>query len=135
MKNPVTCTGFFIYMARLERFERPTAWFVARYSIQLSYRRIGRAVLSRNSFKKQAMSGKKYGAFYGLRQVLDSRQVQSAPVSDQFVHAYQQVTNVKGFIDNRPYQIFHVVGVFAVPPLTADELDFNFRVVLADDAG
>ena len=27
-------------MARLERFERPTAWFVARYSIQLSYRRL-----------------------------------------------------------------------------------------------
>ena len=27
-------------MVRLERFERPTAWFVARYSIQLSYRRL-----------------------------------------------------------------------------------------------
>ena len=27
-------------MARLERFELPTAWFVARYSIQLSYRRV-----------------------------------------------------------------------------------------------
>lgn len=26
-------------MARLEGFEPPTAWFVARYSIQLSYRR------------------------------------------------------------------------------------------------
>ncbi len=26
-------------MARLERFELPTLWFVARYSIQLSYRR------------------------------------------------------------------------------------------------
>lgn len=26
-------------MARLERFELPTAWFVARYSIQMSYRR------------------------------------------------------------------------------------------------
>ena len=26
-------------MARPERFERPTAWFVARYSIQLSYGR------------------------------------------------------------------------------------------------
>ena len=26
-------------MARLERFELPTAWFVARYSIQLSYGR------------------------------------------------------------------------------------------------
>ena len=27
-------------MARLARFERATAWFVARYSIQLSYRRV-----------------------------------------------------------------------------------------------
>lgn len=26
-------------MARLERFELPTPWFVAKYSIQLSYRR------------------------------------------------------------------------------------------------
>ena len=26
-------------MARMERFELPTAWFVARYSIQLSYMR------------------------------------------------------------------------------------------------
>ena|GEM_PF-5604444 len=31
--------GFFDDMARLEGFEPPTAWFVARYSIQLSYRR------------------------------------------------------------------------------------------------
>ena len=28
------------YLARPERFELPTAWFVARYSIQLSYGRI-----------------------------------------------------------------------------------------------
>ena len=27
-------------MARLERFELPTPWFVARYSIQMSYRRM-----------------------------------------------------------------------------------------------
>ena len=32
--------GFFVCMARLARFERATAWFVARYSIQLSYRRV-----------------------------------------------------------------------------------------------
>ena len=32
-------------MARPERFELPTAWFVARYSIQLSY---GREVEARN---------------------------------------------------------------------------------------
>jgi hypothetical protein len=31
--NPLIC------MARPGRFERPTAWFVARYSIQLSYGR------------------------------------------------------------------------------------------------
>ena len=29
----------FNYMARPARFERATAWFVARYSIQLSYGR------------------------------------------------------------------------------------------------
>ncbi len=28
-------------MVRPERFERPTLWFVARYSIQLSYGRTG----------------------------------------------------------------------------------------------
>ena len=28
-------------MARLERFELPTNWFEASYSIQLSYRRVG----------------------------------------------------------------------------------------------
>ena len=31
-------------MARPERFERPTPWFVAKYSIQLSY---GRAAFSK----------------------------------------------------------------------------------------
>ena len=31
-------------MVRPERFELPTAWFVARYSIQLSYGRIRKAV-------------------------------------------------------------------------------------------
>ena len=29
-------------MARPERFELPTPWFVARYSIQLSYGRVAR---------------------------------------------------------------------------------------------
>ncbi len=29
-----------ILLARPERFELPTAWFVARYSIQLSYGRV-----------------------------------------------------------------------------------------------
>jgi hypothetical protein len=30
-------------MVRPERFELPTAWFVARYSIQLSYGRLARS--------------------------------------------------------------------------------------------
>ena len=37
--------AFHGFMARPERFERPTAWFVARYSIQLSYGR-GEGALS-----------------------------------------------------------------------------------------
>ncbi len=32
--------GPLFYLARPERFELPTAWFVARYSIQLSYGRV-----------------------------------------------------------------------------------------------
>ncbi len=32
-------------MARPERFELPTTWFEARYSIQLSYGRISRRIL------------------------------------------------------------------------------------------
>ena len=32
--------GVFLCVARMEGFEPPTAWFVARYSIQLSYWRI-----------------------------------------------------------------------------------------------
>ena len=33
-----------VKMARLERFELPTPWFVAKYSIQLSYRRAARGL-------------------------------------------------------------------------------------------
>ncbi len=32
--------GLLFLLARPERFELPTAWFVARYSIQLSYGRV-----------------------------------------------------------------------------------------------
>jgi hypothetical protein len=32
-------------LARPERFELPTAWFVARYSIQLSYGRIDSRII------------------------------------------------------------------------------------------
>ncbi len=34
---------FALKMVRPERFELPTAWFVARYSIQLSYGRLVRS--------------------------------------------------------------------------------------------
>ena len=33
--------GPLVYLARPERFERPTPWFVAKYSIHLSYGRGG----------------------------------------------------------------------------------------------
>ena len=36
-KIGLSCT---VILARPERFERPTPWFVAKYSIQLSYGRI-----------------------------------------------------------------------------------------------
>ncbi len=39
-KKPRTGRGFLFDMARLGGFEPPTAWFVARYSIQLSYSRL-----------------------------------------------------------------------------------------------
>jgi hypothetical protein len=41
---PGACSQLFDLLARPERFELPTPWFVARYSIQLSY---GRAVRNR----------------------------------------------------------------------------------------
>ena len=39
-KTPPWIGGVFVCMARPARFERATAWFVARYSIQLSYGRV-----------------------------------------------------------------------------------------------
>ena len=41
-------------MARLARFERATAWFVARYSIQLSYRRVEEAYYRDEAVIRQA---------------------------------------------------------------------------------
>ena len=35
----------FSYLARPERFELPTPWFVAKYSIQMSYGRVEEAAL------------------------------------------------------------------------------------------
>ena len=40
MKRPTAKVGLFVQLARPERFELPTTWFVARYSIQLSYGRL-----------------------------------------------------------------------------------------------
>ena len=40
----------FLYLARPTRFERVTAWFVARYSIQLSYGRVRRRTIGRKLF-------------------------------------------------------------------------------------
>ncbi len=40
-KGPRDAEPFLVHMARPVRFERTTAWFVARYSIQLSYGRVG----------------------------------------------------------------------------------------------
>ncbi len=40
---------FVLKMVRPERFELPTAWFVARYSIQLSYGRLVRSGIMRMS--------------------------------------------------------------------------------------
>jgi hypothetical protein len=39
----------FLFLARPERFERPTLWFVAKYSIQLSYGRQGLLLCNKNS--------------------------------------------------------------------------------------
>ncbi len=41
-------------MARPERFELPTAWFVARYSIQLSY---GRLFRKQQPFTERSATG------------------------------------------------------------------------------
>jgi hypothetical protein len=52
-----------ICLARLARFERATAWFVARYSIQLSYRRgEGRY------YKDQGMVSQQFGTVCSVLQ-------------------------------------------------------------------
>ena len=41
-------------MVRPERFELPTAWFVARYSIQLSYGRVRNGILPDMAYARQS---------------------------------------------------------------------------------
>ena len=43
--SEVALLALLFLMVRPERFELPTAWFVARYSIQLSYGRIRSGIL------------------------------------------------------------------------------------------
>ena len=43
-------------LARLARFERATAWFVARYSIQLSYRRVRGVTIGNRSLSVKGLS-------------------------------------------------------------------------------
>ena len=49
-------TGFHLHrvLVRPERFELPTAWFVARYSIQLSYGRIRDGILPESAYARQS---------------------------------------------------------------------------------
>ncbi len=44
-------------MVRPARFERATAWFVARYSIQLSYGRLSNDLLYRDDYFKSGAPG------------------------------------------------------------------------------
>ena len=48
---PLARGPFFISLARPERFELPTFWFVARRSIQLSYGRVMNILAEREGFE------------------------------------------------------------------------------------
>ena len=47
-KKPTNKFAGFWYVVRVEGFEPPTTWFVARYSIQLSYTRFQNLTLTLN---------------------------------------------------------------------------------------
>ena len=53
-KTPQQCGVF--NMARQEGFEPPTAWFVARYSIQLSYWRVRPRIIGTRDFLSMSFS-------------------------------------------------------------------------------
>ena len=58
-KKPIRRLAFcLILLARPERFERPTPWFVAKYSIQLSYGRL--AVFEREIIPSRLAALKHY---------------------------------------------------------------------------
>lgn len=54
-------------MVRWEGFEPPTLWFVARYSIQLSYQRIEAANYGETPYSRQQFDGKfsRFFSFFG----------------------------------------------------------------------
>lgn len=60
-KQAPTKVDALFYMACLEGFEPPTLWFVAKYSIQLSYKHISKRIDYDNIFfgKMQALFCKK----------------------------------------------------------------------------
>jgi hypothetical protein len=51
----LNCKPLFL-LVRPERFERPTPWFVAKYSIQLSYGRMGSIILHTAYFSKELIN-------------------------------------------------------------------------------
>ena len=53
-------------LARLARFERATAWFVARYSIQLSYRRVEGAYYRDEVVIRQGVRSGNFGLYMDM---------------------------------------------------------------------
>ena len=60
-------------MARPERFERPTPWFVAKYSIQLSYGRATEGAHYTDSQQKHQRSGMDFFGFCGEGEKAEKR--------------------------------------------------------------
>jgi hypothetical protein len=80
-------------MARLERFELPTARFVAEYSIQLSYRRIvfGRAIIVVCGYCV------KYGAAlraFNSSRLLSNQRVRTKSSLSQYLYEWQKAIHI-----------------------------------------